>query len=454
MSAAAVAPIPFDVVVVAAGESRRMGGRDKLRADVAGRPLLAWTLDAITAAPGVERLVLVVPAARVSELAAAPWLPSPVVAVVAGGARRQESVAAGIAALPPVGGPGRVVLVHDGARPLVSAALVAAVVEAAAEHGAAIPVVPVAETLKRIDGAHVAGTVDRTQLAAAQTPQGVRRALLERAWDRHPPHGPATWTDEAALLEACGIPVRAIPGESTNLKVTLPDDLARVDAALRGRRPAGAGGGARARSSAGGREPGGSVAIADLPADEGVPVASGLRVGLGEDGHPFGPLEPLALGGLSFAGAPRLYGHSDGDVALHAVCDALLGAAGLGDLGRLFPSDARTPAGVPSRELVAEVARRLAAAGYRPASVDVVIVAARPRLADRLPEMGTAIASLLGLPADRVNVKASTGNLAGMEGAGRGISARAIALLALAGVAAPAASVDPGAPVGPKAARR
>ena len=455
MSAAAAGPIPFDVVVVAAGESRRMGGRDKLRAEVAGRPVLAWTLDALAGAPGVERLVLVAPPARVAELAAAPWLPAPVVAVVAGGPRRQESVAAGIAALPPAGGPGRVVLVHDGARPLVSAALVAAVVAAAAEHGAAIPVLPVAETLKRVDGARVAATVNRTLLAAAQTPQGVRRTLLERAWDRYPPGGPDTWTDEAALLEACGIPVRAIPGESTNLKVTLPDDLDRVVAALRGREAAGARTGARsrARASAGGRGPGGPVALADIAA-AGVPVASGLRIGLGEDGHPFGPGEPLALGGLTFAGAPRLHGHSDGDVALHAVCDALLGAAGLGDLGRLFPADARTPAGIASRELVAEVARRVAAAGCRPASIDVVIVAARPRLADRLPEMGAAIASLLGLPADRVNVKASTGNLAGMEGAGRGISARAIALLAPADAAAPEGGGDPAAPAGPTGTRR
>jgi 2-C-methyl-D-erythritol 2,4-cyclodiphosphate synthase len=148
-------------------------------------------------------------------------------------------------------------------------------------------------------------------------------------------------------------------------------------------------------------------------------------VGFGSDSHPFGPGEPLALGGVAIAGAPRLYGHSDGDVVLHAVADALLGAAGLGDLGRLFPPDDRTPRGIASGELLREVVRRLAGAGFRPASVDVTIVAARPRLAGRLDDMRTAVAGLVDLAVEAVNVKASTGNLAGMEGAGRGISAHA-----------------------------
>lgn len=389
-----------DAILVAAGESRRMG-RDKLSLALAGRPLLRWSLDALLAAPEVERIVVVTAPARLATLAEAAW-PSPrVVAVVAGGDRRQASVAAGLRALAELDaasataadqGRERVVLVHDGARPLATAGLVSRVAAAAAAHGAAIPVLPVTETVKRIDAdGTVAGTVDRSTLATAQTPQAARRALLESAFARFPADGPATFTDEAALLEACRITVHAIPGEPTNLKVTVPDDVARAEATLLGRaRP---------------------------------------RVGLGSDRHPFGPGEPLALGGLAFPGAPRLHGHSDGDVALHALADALLGAAGLGDLGRLFPAGPATPRGVASRELLAEVVRRVLAAGLRPASVDLVIVGARPRLAGRLEEMSAVIAELLGLPADRVNVKASTGNLAGPEGAGRGLAAQAIVLL-------------------------
>jgi len=386
-----------DAVVVAAGASARMGGRDKLGRLIGGRPLLAWTLAGLAAAPIVRRIVVVTGAARLDEISAAPWIPSRVVAVVAGGPRRQDSVASGIAALGE-GLPGDVVLVHDGARPLVSQELVARVAAAAAEHGAAVPVVPVVETLKRVVDGRIAGTVDRTSLAAAQTPQGIRRDVLARAWAEQPPSGAATWTDEAALLEACRIAVHAVPGESTNIKVTLPDDLARVEAALAAR------------------------------GDLGGPL-SAPRVGFGDDGHPFGPGAPLALGGLVFEGAPRLHGHSDGDVALHAVCDALLGAAGLGDLGRLFPAGPPTPVGIASSEMLAACVARVAAAGYAPLSIDLTLVGSRPRLAGRLDAMAFTIAGLLGIAADRVNVKASSGNLAGFEGAGRGIAARAIAVV-------------------------
>jgi 2-C-methyl-D-erythritol 4-phosphate cytidylyltransferase/2-C-methyl-D-erythritol 2,4-cyclodiphosphate synthase len=385
-----------DAIVVAAGASTRMGGVDKLTEPVGGRPLLAWTLDAITSAPILRHVVVVTASERVAGLAAAPWLPAGVT-VVAGGARRQDSVAAGVAALG-FGAPADVVLVHDGARPLVSRGLVERVAAAAAEHGAAIPVVPVAETLKRVQGGRIVGTVDRAALAAAQTPQGVRRDVLARAWELEPPDGPATWTDEAALLEACRIPVHVIPGESMNLKVTLPDDLARVEAALMARGDVG-------------------------------PHASTVRVGLGDDGHPFGPGSPLVLAGLAFEGAPRLHGHSDGDVVLHAVCDALLGAAGLGDLGRLFPAGPATPAGIASGDLVAACVERVRAAGWVLVSIDVVVIGARPRLAPRLDAMAASVADLVDLPVDSVNVKASTGNLAGFEGAGRGITARAVAVL-------------------------
>ena len=385
--------IRADAIVVAGGRSTRMDGTDKLDASLAGRPLLAWTLDAISGAPEVERIVIVTSAERVAAVAGSPWLPEGVVDVVAGGARRQESVHAGFMALDRLGCDEQgVVLVHDGARPLVTPALVGTVAAETARHGAAVPIMPIAETLKRIDGDVVGETVDRAGLGAAQTPQGVRRELLRAAYLRFPADGPRTWTDEAALLEAIGIPVRVVPGEPGNLKVTIPDDLDRAEAAL----------------------------IGTLQ----------VRTGIGHDSHPFGPDAPLMLGGVEIAGAPRLYGHSDGDVVLHAIADALLGASALGDLGHLFPADARTPRGIASTELLHAVRSRLAEAGWRPTSIDLTVIAARPRLADHLGAMRTAVAGVLGLDASSVNVKASSGNLDGADGAGRSISAVAIAMVA------------------------
>ena len=369
-----------------------MNGTDKLSATLAGRPLLARTLDAIATTPEVAQIVVVTAPERVDELRAAPWLPPDVVDVVAGGPRRQESVHRGFVAFdrfePDEGG---VVLVHDGARPLVTSELVGAVARETARFGAALPVVPVAETLKRIEGDVVGSTVDRTGLGSAQTPQGARRDLLRAAYARFPPSGPETWTDEASLLEAAGVPVRVVPGDPTNLKVTVAGDLDRAVGLLAG--------------------------------------SSILRTGIGHDSHPFGPDAPLVLGGVQIPGAPRLHGHSDGDVVLHAIADALLGAAALGDLGRLFPADGRTPRGIASGELLADVAARLDQAGWRPTSVDVTVIAARPRLAAWLDPMQVTISALLGIEASTVNVKASTGNLDGAEGAVRSISAMAIAMV-------------------------
>jgi len=379
-----------DAIVVAAGRSSRMGGSDKLAAEIDGRPLLAWTLVALAAAPEVERIVVVTSGARRTEVAGADWLPANVIDVVAGGRRRQESVYAGFVRLDR-DGPDEtgVVLVHDAARPLVEAALVAAVADATARYGAAIPIVPVAETLKRIDDGLVGATIDRTGLGAAQTPQGVRRDLLREAYRRFPPDGPDTFTDEASLLEACSIAVHVVPGDPGNLKVTLPGDLRRAAVAL-----------TRPRA---------------------------IRTGIGHDSHPFGPEIGLLLGGFEITGAPRLAGHSDGDVVLHALADALLGATGQGDLGRLFPADHRTPRGIASGRLLEEVRRRIEGAGWRPMAVDLTIIAARPRLGAHLERIRDALAAQLGIEREAVNVKASSGNLDGADGAGRSISALVVA---------------------------
>jgi 2-C-methyl-D-erythritol 4-phosphate cytidylyltransferase/2-C-methyl-D-erythritol 2,4-cyclodiphosphate synthase len=428
-------------VVVAAGTSSRMGGQDKLQAIIGGKSVLRRSVEAL-AEGGASRIVIVTAADGVARVSAEAWLPACVRAVVAGGARRQESVAAGIAAAVATLGvrdderenapestsesapDGAIVLVHDAARPLVSPALVRAVADATKEYGAAIPVLPVAETLKRLLGDRVGETVNRTDVVTAQTPQGVKLGLIRQAYRTFPPEGAQTWTDEASLLEACRIPVHAIPGEPTNLKVTVPADLERarvmLDAGL-------APGSAAARSEAIAIERSADpTSVAQRTAVD--PLAAG-RVGLGVDSHSFGSGSPLSLGGIRIDGAPRLEGHSDGDAALHAVADALLGAAGLGDLGRLFPADHRTPRGIASAELLSSVAGRVRAEGWRVAGVDLTITAARPKLAALLPEMEAAIAAAIGIDAATVNVKASTGNLAGDEGAGRSISATAVAWL-------------------------
>jgi 2-C-methyl-D-erythritol 4-phosphate cytidylyltransferase/2-C-methyl-D-erythritol 2,4-cyclodiphosphate synthase len=375
-----------------------MGGVDKLTWPIAGRPLLSYAVMALADSPAVDNVIVVSAADTRDDLAGAAWLPATVRAVVPGGARRQDSVRAGFDALEALvpDPPGdRVVLIHDGARPVIPGSLVTDLVAAARRYGAAIPVLPVAETVKRVDGDRVVETIDRTFLSVAQTPQAVRRALWRRAIaDRAAIDH--EWTDEAALLEACTIEVHAVAGDPSNIKVTVPDDLARVAAQLN---------------------------------DQRTSATPSHRAGIGIDSHPFGPDTSLELGGVTFDGVPRLAGHSDGDVALHALADALLGAAGLGDLGRLFPSDASTPVGIASRDLLASVVERLASVGWRPSSVDLTVVAARPRLGPRLDEMRAAIAGILGLESGRVNVKASTGNLDGSDGAGRTISAYASALI-------------------------
>jgi 2-C-methyl-D-erythritol 4-phosphate cytidylyltransferase/2-C-methyl-D-erythritol 2,4-cyclodiphosphate synthase len=373
-----------DAIVVAAGTSRRMRGVDKLMAPLAGRPLLAWTLDALAAARSVGRLIVVAAPDRLPALAAEPWIRDRDAQVVPGGERRQDSVAAGLGVAS-----AEVVLVHDGARPLVSAELVDRVALAAAEHGAAIPVVAVAETLKEVAEGRVGRTVTRDGLAIAQTPQGARRDLLDDAFARASASG-TTFTDEAAVLEAAGIGVVAVEGDVANLKVTEPGDLGRAEAML-------------------------------------ASLLGPQRVGFGADSHPFGPRLGLALGGISIDDAPGLEGHSDGDVALHAVADALLGAAAIGDLGRLFPAGVAETRDISSAKLLEEVVRTLRAARWQAVGIDVTIVGARPRLGSaRLDSMRARIAELTGTQLDAVAVKASTGNLIGPEGSGRAISASAI----------------------------
>jgi 2-C-methyl-D-erythritol 4-phosphate cytidylyltransferase/2-C-methyl-D-erythritol 2,4-cyclodiphosphate synthase len=373
-----------DAVIVAAGASVRMGGADKLGAHLDDRTVLEWSLDAMRAATAVDRVVVVARAEKIDELRRLDALRD--VELVLGGEERSDSVRNGVQATT-----ADVVLVHDAARPLASPGLADAVAAAAAEHGAAVPAVPVVDSLKRWDGSVVTGSVERAGLIRTQTPQGARRAVLVEALAATVGQ---SFTDEAALLESRGVAVATVPGEATNIKLTEPADLDFARTIVRGRR-----------------------------GDRG----SETRLGFGQDSHGFGPDDGLWLGGMLIDQAPRLYGHSDGDVALHAIATALLSAAGLGDLGRLFPAGEARTRGIASSELLAEAVGQVVDSGWAVESAHVSIVGARPRLGGaRLELMRERVAAILGAELESVSVTASTGNLSGPEGAGRAISATAL----------------------------
>ena len=406
-----------DIVVVAAGSGLRMGGIDKGLISVAGQPLLRWSLQALEAHPAVRRVVLVAAPERMATYGALDWIPAKVTQIVPGGATRAASVAAGLAAV--AAGPGAVadvIGVHDAARPGLRADVIDRLL-AACGSDAAAPVIPVSDSIMQVagDGASrvAAGVVRRETLAAAQTPQvfagahltAMIEALRSGAADSVAP------TDEVGYLQQLGVTVHLIEGDARLRKLTEPTDLAAIEMLL---------------LSDASRQLGSLAAVADSL--RSIPVLGALRIGWGDDAHPVGTSGELRLGGLAFPGSPALIGHSDGDVVLHAVADALLGAASLGDLGRIFPANEQTPRGADSGELLREVVARAEAAGVTPRWVDLTITARGPHLAGRLPEMASNIAAVLGTSTTAVSVKASTGNLVGDEGAGRAVRCTAILL--------------------------
>ncbi|MDQ6682926.1 MAG: 2-C-methyl-D-erythritol 2,4-cyclodiphosphate synthase [Chloroflexota bacterium] len=386
-------------ILVAAGRSRRMG-TDKLWVDLFGRPVWRWSLDALLLA-GVTRVALVVPESAGDRFRVALTDSTRDRCIlVTGGRERADSVLAGLSALGAAGfGADTLVLVHDGARPAAGSALVERVLGAAGKSGAVVPVLPVSDSLKRLADDGALDPVDRRGVVAAQTPQLARAGDVRAALVAAAAAGRAV-TDEASALVEAGIEVRTVPGEPWNVKLTEPTDELLLRAVLRHQL---------------------------LPSVTGS-ESSAVRAGVGFDAHRLVPGGELWLGGLAWPNAEaHLEGHSDGDVVLHAVIDALLGAAGMGDIGTLFPPDSAPP-GVDSAELLRVAAHSVASAGWQPLSLDLTIAAAAPRIAPRRNELSRRVAGLLGLEAAAVGVKGTTTDGLGFPGS-EGIAAWAIALL-------------------------
>jgi 2-C-methyl-D-erythritol 4-phosphate cytidylyltransferase/2-C-methyl-D-erythritol 2,4-cyclodiphosphate synthase len=373
--------------IVAAGGSGLRAGVAKQWLALGGESVLRRATRLLCGCDFVDEVVVVVPPGEEARGEAEVAGLGRSVRVVGGGAARADSVRNGLRALSGCD----VLLVHDAARPFATRALVRAVADAAVAGGAALAAAPATDTVKRAapggGPARVGETLDRRALWLAQTPQGFRRDLLLRAYAAAGPEASSA-TDECGLVERLGAPVALVPGEPENFKITTPGDVAR----------------ARALTE--------------------VPFAAGVAY----DCHRFEAGRKLVLGGVEFEG-DGLLGHSDADVCAHAIGDAILGAAGLGDLGRHFPDSEPRWKGVSSLLLLREIARLAGEAGWRVGNADVTLAARRPKIAPRSAEMRARLAEALGVTVAQVNVKATTGEGMGFVGRGEGIAAHATALL-------------------------
>jgi len=369
-------------ILVAAGSGSRFGAQTpKQFLALHGRPVIRHAAEALARA--VDLLQPVGDAEPIADaLSGLRHLP-----VVPGGATRQDSVRAGLEALVPQAPD--IVLVHDAARPLIPPGTIPALLAALEQAPGAIPAVPVADTLKRGRDGRIVGTVPRAGLFRAQTPQAFRFAALLEA-HRAPPEGEAT--DDASLLEAAGATVLLVPGGEDNIKLTYPEDLERLERAMR---------------------------PSLLP-----------RIGTGFDVHAFGEKRPLLLCGVSVPHPRGLAGHSDADVGLHALCDAIYGALAEGDIGRHFPPSEAAWKDADSARFLRHAAGRIAARGGRLLNADVTLICERPKIAPYAAAMIARLAELLSADPSRVSVKATTTERLGFTGRGEGIAAQAaVALL-------------------------
>ena len=376
-------------LVVAAGRGTRLGGaQPKQYLPLAGRPLLRHSLETLARHPRIgETRVVFHPDDRdlYDEAVAGLDLLPP----VPGGAARQDSVRLGLESLEPLA-PARV-LIHDAARPFLDAALIDRVLDALDDAPGAIPALPVSDTLKRGSAGLIAATLDRTALYRAQTPQGFRFDAILKA---HRAAAGQELPDDAAVAERAGMGVRLVAGSEDNLKVTRQEDFAHAERLI----AAGAG---------------------------------EFRTGQGFDVHAFGPGDHLWLCGLKLAHSQGLVGHSDADVGLHALTDAILGALGAGDIGMHFPPGDARWRDAPSHLFLRHAAELVRQARGGIVHVDVTIICEAPRIGPHRAAMIARIAEILGIPATRVSVKATTTEGLGFTGRGEGMAAQAVATLRL-----------------------
>lgn len=371
-------------LIVAAGRGQRAGGGlPKQYRPVGGVPVLRRTAEALCGHDSVDGVCVAIhPDDRPrydDALRGLPLLPP-----VAGGATRQDSVRAGLEGL--ADNAPDLVLIHDAARPFAAPAVIDRVVSAAREHGAAIAALPVVDTLKCAADGMIAGTVDRTGLWRAQTPQGFAYAPILEA---HRRAAGRDYSDDAAVAEAAGMAVQLVLGGEENFKITTEDDFARAEAIVsRNLQP---------------------------------------RTGYGFDVHAFGPGDHLWLGGVRIGHDRALRGHSDADVALHALTDAILGAAADGDIGIHFSDKDPRWKGASSDRFLADALRRLSDRGGRLVHVDVTVICEAPRIGPHRDAMLARLSELTGLPSTRIGLKATTTEQLGFLGRGEGIAAQAVA---------------------------
>ncbi len=377
-------------IIVAAGRGERAGdGLPKAYRPLGGIPMLRRTLDLFAARPEIGRTIAVINADHRAYFEAAVEGLAPAPLAVLGGATRTQSVRAGLEAL--VGNPPEFVLIHDAARPFADPALIDRVEVALLAADGAIPALPIADAIKTLeaDGA-VGEDAPRASLRAVQTPQGFRFAPLVEAYGKLT--ASADFTDDAAVARAAGLRVRTVPGDPDNGKLTFPIDFERAERRLAG-------------------------------------VWRRFAAGHGFDAHRVGPGDHVMLCGVRVPADFALIGHSDADVGLHAITDAILGAIGDGDIGEHFPPNDPQWRGADSRKFLAHAAALATQSGAQILHVDLTVICERPKVKPHRAAMRAAIAETLKLPLERVSVKATTTERLGFLGRGEGLAAMATATL-------------------------